>query len=278
MKKTTAFLQQKKNDHQPITMLTAYDYPTAFMQDQAGIDVVLVGDSVGTNVLGYQSEKEVTTADMAHHLRAVVRGVKRAYIMVDMPYGSADDPFLAYENALSFMDQGADCVKIEGWKEKKSVIANLADKGICVCAHIGYNPQIHGSKATTFGKDAPQALELITSARVLQNAGASMILIEKVPEEIAELISIELKVPVIGIGSGRRCDGQVLVVNDVFGLAPKVFRHVHRYADLKPLMFEAVKNYCDDVISRKFPFDENIWHSTQEELEKVKLVKLNEKK
>lgn len=278
MKKTTANLQQQKKDHQPITMLTAYDYPTALMEDQAGVDVVLVGDSVGTNVLGYQSEKEVTMDDMAHHLRAVVRGVKSAYVMVDMPYGSADDPFLAYENARFFTDLGADCVKVEGWKEKKSVIANLADKGISVCAHIGYNPQIHGSKATTFGKNAPEAIELLESAIILQNAGASMVLVEKVPEEIAELISIELKIPVIGIGSGRRCDGQVLVVHDILGLAPKVFRHVHRYADLKPLMFEAIKNYCSDVTSRKFPFDENIWHSAPEELQKVKLATQNEKK
>lgn len=278
MKKTTAFLQKQKNDHKPITMLTAYDYPTALMEDQAGVDVVLVGDSVGTNVLGYESEKEVTLADMMHHLRAVVRGVKCAHIMVDMPYGSADDPFLAYENARFFTDQGADCVKVEGWKEKKSVIANLADKGISVCAHIGYNPQIHGPKATTFGKDAPQALELLQSARLLQNAGASMILIEKVPEEIAELITLDLKIPVIGIGSGRRCDAQVLVVNDIFGLAPKVFRHVHRYVDLKPLMFEAIKNYCDDVTSGKFPFDENIWHSVPEELKKIKSAQKNEKK
>jgi 3-methyl-2-oxobutanoate hydroxymethyltransferase len=248
------------------------------MQDQAGVDVVLVGDSVGTNVLGYQSEREVTVNDMAHHLKAVVRGVRNAYIIVDMPFGSSDDPFLAYENARFFIDLGADCVKVEGWKEKKSVIANLADKGISVCSHIGYNPQIHGSKATTFGKDASQAIELLQSARVLQNAGASMILIEKVPEEIAGLISIDLKIPVVGIGSGRYCDGQVLVVNDIFGLAPKVFRHVHRYADLKPLMFEAIKNYCSDVASRKFPFNENIWHSAPEELIKVKLAEQNEKK
>jgi 3-methyl-2-oxobutanoate hydroxymethyltransferase len=278
MKKTTASIQQQKKDHQPVTMLTAYDYPTALMQDQAGVDVVLVGDSVGTNVLGYESEKEVTIDDMAHHLRAVVRAVINAYIMVDMPFGSADDPFLAYENARFLIDQGADCVKVEGWKEKKSVIANLADKGISVCAHIGYNPQIHGSKAMTFGKDAAEAIELLESARVLQNAGASMIVIEKVPEEIAELITLDLKIPVIGIGSGRRCDAQVLVVNDIFGLAPKVFRHVHRYVDLKPLMVEAIKKYCDDVACRKFPFDENIWHSDPENLKKVRLAMQNEKK
>ncbi len=270
MKKTISVLHQMKKEHKLISMLTAYDYPTAFLEDQAGIDIVLVGDSVGTNVLGYESEKDVTINDIAHHLRAVVRGVKNANIMVDMPCRTAEDPFQAYENARFLIDQGADCVKIEGWKEKKSVIANLADKGISVCAHIGYNPQVHGSRATTFGKDASQAIDLLESAKILQNAGADFILVEKIPEEIVEIITRNSKVPVFGIGSGRFCDGQVLVINDILGLTPKAFRHAKRYVDLKTIMIEAISNYCHDVTSRKFPAEENVWHSDPNELEKVK--------
>jgi 3-methyl-2-oxobutanoate hydroxymethyltransferase len=277
MKKTVAVLHKMRKDQQPISMLTAYDYPTAFLEDQAGVDIVLVGDSVGTNVLGYESEKDVTINDIAHHLRAVARGVKTAHIMADMPYQTAEDPFKAYENARFLIDQGADCVKIEGWKEKKSVIANLVDKGISVCAHIGYNPQIHGSRATTFGKDASQAIDLIESAKILQNAGANFILVEKIPEEIVEIITKNSKIPVLGIGSGRFCDGQVLVINDILGLTPKLFRHVHRYADLKSIMRDAISNYCSDVFSKKFPAEENVWHCDPNELEKVKSVE-NEKK
>jgi len=250
-------------------MLTTYDYPTAMLEDQAGVDAILIGDSVGTNMLGYTSEKEVTLADMAHHTRAVARGVKDAYIIVDMPYGTAEDPFQACVNARFLIDQGADCVKIEGWKEKKNVVANIADKGIPVCAHIGYNAQIHGSKATTFGKSAPEAVNLIESARTLQNAGAVIIVIEKAPEEVVEIISRELTIPVIGIGSGRKCDGQVLVINDIVGLAPKVFRHAHRYVDIKSLTFGAISQYCTDVAAGTFPFDENIWHCDTAELLKI---------
>lgn len=269
MKKTIAELQQKKFENQPITMLTAYDYPTAFLEDQAGVDVVLLGDSVGTNVLGYENENEVTLADMLHHLRAVVRGVKNAFVISDMPFGTADDPFKAYENACLLIEQGADCVKVEGWKEKKNVIANLADKGICVCAHIGYNPQIHGGVAKVFGKEAVQATELVQSAQILEKAGASMIVVEKVPQEITEIITGSLRIPVIGIGSGALCDGQVLVVNDILGLTPKVFRHAHRYVDLRTLVTDAVRGYCHDVVTKKFPSEENVWHCDQNELQKV---------
>ncbi len=272
MKKTIEFLQNKKKAGTPITMLTAYDYPTAKLEDEAGIDVVLIGDSVGTNMLGYASEKEVTLADMAHHTRAVSRGVQSAYIITDLPYGTAEEPFAAYENAAYLIDQGADCVKIEGWKEKKSVIANIVSKGIAVCGHIGYNPQTHGSKATVFGKTSMEALDLIESAKALENAGAIMIVVEKVPQEITSLIDHEVKIPVIGIGSGKT-DGQVLVVNDILGLAPKVFRHAHKYADVLAATQQAIASYCRDVESGIFPFENNVAHCESAEYEKLKKIR-----
>jgi 3-methyl-2-oxobutanoate hydroxymethyltransferase len=268
MKKTIEFLQNKKKAGKPITMLTAYDYPTARLEDEAGIDVVLIGDSVGTNMLGYTSEKEVTLADMGHHTRAVSRGVQSAYIITDLPYGTAEEPFAAYENAVYLIDQGADCVKIEGWKEKKTVIANVVSKGIAVCGHIGYNPQTHGSKATVFGKTTKEALDLIESAKALENAGAVMVVVEKVPQEITSIIDREIKIPVIGIGSGKT-DGQVLVVNDILGLAPKLFRHAYKYADIKDATQQAIASYCHDVEAGIFPFENNVAHCNADEYGKI---------
>ena len=142
MKKDIGFLRAKKQQHQPITVLTCYDYPTACLQDEAGIDIVFVGDSVGTNVLGYKSETEVTMADMRHHLKAVRRGVTDAYLLVDMPYAADRDPKQAIANANLFLADGADGVKLEGGIEKVPIVTALAEQGIETCAHIGHNPQM----------------------------------------------------------------------------------------------------------------------------------------
>lgn len=271
MKKTIEFLHSKKNKT-PITMLTAYDFPSAQLEDEAGVDCVLVGDSVGTNILGYESEKEVTMDDMLHHLAAVRRGVKDAYLIVDMPFGSADDPFTAYRNAELLIDKGADCVKVEGWSEKKNVISCLAEKGIDVCAHIGYNPQIHGSKAKTFGRDKAQALELVESASLLEAAGAVLLIAEKIPDEISAIITSKLKIPVIGIGSGVSCDGQVLVLNDILGTGHHAFRHAKKYMDFRNLALQAIRNYREEVEKRIFPSEENLTHLSPEELSEIKKV------
>ena len=270
MKKSIASLHDKKRNHVPITMVTAYDYPTAQIEDAAGVDAILVGDSVGTNVLGYKSEQDVTMADMLHHLGAVTRGVQSAYVLVDLPFGSFEDPFYSYENAQQFLDRGADCVKIEGWRENKNIFAYLTGKGVAVCGHIGYNPQIHGPSPKVFGKDASQAIELIESAKVLEEAGAVMIVAEKIPEEICAIISSELKIPVIGIGSGRKCDGQVLVVHDILGFGTRVFRHARKYMDFRELAIKAISGYKQDVEQGAFPAEENVQHLKPEEMEKVK--------
>jgi 3-methyl-2-oxobutanoate hydroxymethyltransferase len=257
MKKTIAFLLTKKKNHVPITMLTAYDFPTARIEDEAGIDVVLVGDSVGTNVLGYLSERDVTMDDMLHHTAAVVRGVQQAFVLVDLPYLAAETAESAYGNALRLFEKGAQCVKIEGWQEKCPVIDFLSKNNIPVCAHIGYNPQIHGPKPRLFGKTAAEAFELLQNGRMLQNAGAQLIVVEKVTEEAAGVIALDLAIPVIGIGSGNRCDGQVLVINDLLGVTVRSFKHVRRYAEVRDSTRQAVCTYVADVEARQFPAREH---------------------
>ena len=224
---------------QPITVLTCYDYPTACMQDDACIDIVFVGDSVGTNILGYKSEKEVTMADMLHHLKAVRRGVTDAYLLVDMPYASDCNVKQAVANANLFLDAGADGVKLEGGTEKVPIVTALSEQGIEVCAHIGHNPQIHGTKAATHGKTFAKAKELIQTATALADAGAKLIVLEKITEEISQIITDTLNIPTIGIGAGRFCDGQVLVINDILGIGTP-FKHAKRYQDYNQLTLEAI--------------------------------------
>jgi 3-methyl-2-oxobutanoate hydroxymethyltransferase len=266
MKINKNILFEKKKNHEPIVMVTAYDYPMARFEEAAGVDVVLVGDSVGTNVLGYDNETQVTMADMLHHCKAVARGISQAFCIVDMPFGAASDPFKALENGRLLINAGADCVKIEGWGENKSIIECLSGKGIDVCGHIGYNPQIHGPRAKVFGKDEAQARELIKSAQILQDAGAIMIVIEKVPSEIASLIAEKCLIPIIGIGSGNGCDGQVLVVNDILGYGEKTFKHAKRYMDFRAEASAAIQSYCSEVRSRTFPGESNSAHIDESEM------------
>jgi 3-methyl-2-oxobutanoate hydroxymethyltransferase len=258
MKKTIGYINQKKRTGCPITMVTAYDFPTAQLLDESGVDSILVGDSVGTNYLGYKSEREVTMDDMAHHTAAVCRAVQNAFVVADMPYGSADDADEALINAKRLTDCGADCVKIEGWGEKAEIVRRLTEDGFTVCAHIGYNPQLH-NKPQLFGKDADQAAELLSGAQTLRNAGAKLIVLEMLPKELSRKISAALAIPTIGIGSGNACDGQVLVVNDLLGMSRKLFKHVHRFTNLREKIFEAFKDYVDAVKSREFPGDDNSW-------------------
>ncbi|MDR3013377.1 MAG: 3-methyl-2-oxobutanoate hydroxymethyltransferase [Chitinispirillales bacterium] len=258
MKKGIQYIIGKKERGVPITAVTAYDYPTALILDEAEIDIILVGDSVGTNYLGYKSERDVTLWDMAHHTKAVSRAAKTAFVIADLPYGRADGAADALWCAKILAEAGADCVKIEGWDEKANIIKALSGNGISVCAHIGYNPQIH-NKPQVFGKDDNQAAALINSAEALCTAGAGLIVLEMVPKELAGKISKSITAPTIGIGSGNLCDGQVLVINDLLGLSTKTFKHARAFARLKETMYEAFKDYADAVKSREFPGDENAW-------------------
>lgn len=268
MKKDIAYLQTKKQQHQPITVLTCYDYPTACMQDAAEIDIVFVGDSVGTNILGYKSEMEVTMADMLHHLKAVRRGVTYAYLLVDMPYASDRNSKQAVANANLFLDNGADGIKLEGGTEKVPIVTALIEQGIDVCAHIGHNPQIHGTRASTHGKTVAKAKELIQTASALEDAGAKLIVLEKITEEISQIITETLDIPTIGIGAGGYCDGQVLVINDILGIGTP-FRHAKRYQDYNQLTLEAICQYKQEVENGDFPTDANGVHIAADKLVRV---------
>ncbi len=268
MKKDIIYIQNKKQQQQPITVLTCYDYPTACMQDEAGIDIVFVGDSVGTNILGYKSEMEVTMADMLHHLKAVRRGVTDAYLLIDMPYGSDRNEKQAVANANIFLDNGADGVKLEGGTEKVPIVTALSEHEIDVCAHIGHNPQIHGTKASTHGKTVSKAKELIQTASALAEAGTKLIVLEKITEEISQIITETIDIPTIGIGSGRFCDGQVLVINDILGLGTP-FKHAKRYQDYNQLTFEAICQYKQEVEKGDFPTDANAAHIAADKLARV---------
>lgn len=268
MKKDIAYLHTKKQQQQPITVLTCYDYPTACLQDEAGIDIVFVGDSVGTNILGYKNETEVTMEDMRHHLKAVRRGVTDAYLLVDMPYAADRDVKQAVVNARAFLSDGADGVKLEGGIEKVPIVTALTEQGIEVCAHIGHNPQIHGTKAATHGKTFAKAKQLIQAAAALTEAGAKLIVLEKITEEVSQIITENVDIPTIGIGAGRYCDGQVLVINDILGIGPP-FKHAKRYQDYNQLTFEAISQYREEVANGTFPTDANTSHIPPDKLARV---------
>jgi 3-methyl-2-oxobutanoate hydroxymethyltransferase len=260
MKLTIKYLQEKKKRHLPISMITAYDFPMAQIADEAEVDAVLVGDSVGTNVLGYESEQEVTMGDMVHHTGAVARGIKNAWLLSDLPYRSAETRFEAEKNAGLLLAAGAEAVKIEGWHEKSAIVRHLAEKNIPVCAHIGYNPQLHGMRPKVFGTTVEEAGLLIESALKLEEAGALLIVLEKITEEVAGIITEKLRIPTIGIGSGRRCDGQVLVLHDVLGITPKTYRHARCFCNLREMALSALRSYRGAVEAEAFPEEKNVHH------------------
>lgn len=266
MKKDMKYFYTKKEMNEKVAMLTCYDYPTAMVLEEAGMDSVLVGDSVGTNMLGYENERQVTMEDMLHHVQAVKRGIRDAYLVGDMPYASYDTIEAALANAQRFIAGGADAVKLEGFHE--DIIGALSGQGIDVIAHIGLNPQESGERRA-FGKRFAEAVTLIEGAKRLEAAGAKMVLLEKIPEKIAEIITRELKTPTIGIGSGRFCDQQVLVINDIIGYAPMKFKHIKTYGNVRSQLLEAVCAYRQDVISGGFPGAEHANIIMNEEWMKV---------
>lgn len=255
MKKLADF-RTKKQKGEKIVMLTAYDYPTAVFQERAGVEILLIGDSVGRNILGYDSEVDVTMEDMLHHVKAVTRGAKRAYVMGDMPYRSFTTNSVALDNARRFIDAGAHGVKMEGEADVVDQIAHVTAAGIDVCAHIGYTPQTD-AKATVQGKDFERATELIMVAKQLQAAGAGMIVFELIPELLAKAITEQLDIPTIGIGAGRYCDGQVQVYCDILGLSDRVFRHAKAYDDLGTRYEEIFTEYVKEVKEQRFPTKDN---------------------
>jgi 3-methyl-2-oxobutanoate hydroxymethyltransferase len=271
-KKDLAFIHAMKQAQQKISMLTGYDYPTACLEDQVGIDIILVGDSVGTNVLGYASEREVTMQDMVHHLKAVRRGVVRAYLLADLPYRSYETPQQALANATTLVDHGADAVKLEGGVEQVETIRRLTAQGITVCGHIGFTPQTlnqPGRKARIQGRSSSQAIALLESAMAVEQAGAQLLVLELIPEPLGKAITDCLHIPTIGIGAGRFCDGQVLIIHDLLGLTPFHLKFVKRYQQYRELSLQAIAAYKHDVEAGVFPSSDTAFPMDEDERLKV---------
>ena len=273
-KATIAELMQKKEKGQKITMMTAYDYPTANLVDQAGIDIVLVGDSLGMVMLGYDSTVPVTMDEMIHHCKAVSRGTKNSFIIGDMPFMSYHTSIeQAIINAGRFIKEAScDSVKLEGGSDMAPVIKAIVRTGIPVCAHIGLTPQtatmLSGFKVQ--GKDAESAKELIQSAKDLEVAGAFMIVMECIPDSLAARITGELTIPTIGIGAGKDCDGQVLVYHDLVGLFERFTpKFVKQYTNFSPRIKEALVQYRTEVENGTFPGPEHTFAMKKEEAKKM---------
>jgi 3-methyl-2-oxobutanoate hydroxymethyltransferase len=257
-KVTAPSLKRSKERGEKLVCLTAYDYPTARLVDEAGIDIVLVGDSVGNTVLGYENTVPVTLDEIIYHTKAVRRGVQRALLVADMPYGSfhtgADD---AVRSALRLVkESGAEAVKLEGGRNRSHIVKRLADEEIAVMGHIGLTPQsvnkLGGYRVQ--GKTAETARALLDDAKALEEAGAFAIVLEVVPREIAHLITESVSIPTIGIGAGRDCDIQVLVLHDLLGLSfGKLARFVRPYANLRETITDAVSRYAEDVRNGDYP-------------------------
>ena len=273
-KVTISDMQQKKERGQKITMMTAYDYPTAGLVDDAGIDSILVGDSLAMVTLGYDSTVPVTMDEMIHHCKAVTRGSRSSFIIGDMPFMSYQISVeKAIENAGRFIKEaGCDAVKLEGGSEMAPVVKAIVDAGIPLCTHIGLTPQT-ATKLSGFkvqGKDAEGARELVQSAKDLETAGSFMIVLECVPDLVGARITSALKIPTIGIGAGKECDGQVLVYHDLVGLFERFTpKFVKQYVNLAPLIRDALGQFKREVEEGEFPGPEHSFSMKPEEAEKV---------
>jgi 3-methyl-2-oxobutanoate hydroxymethyltransferase len=271
---TVQTLAEKKHNHDPIVCLTAYDYSAARLADEAGVDLVLVGDSLAQVILGYDSTLPVTMEEMLHHTRATRRGIKRALLVADMPFGSYHTgDRQALENAVRFVKEaGAEAVKIEGGVTRAALVRRIIEAEIPVVGHIGLTPQsVHkmgGYKVQ--GKTVAAMDQLLRDAAALDEAGVSALVLEGIPRELAARITAEVATPTIGIGAGPECDGQILVFHDLVGLtfnAPPKF--VRRYAAVGEAITAAIHAYGEDVRERSFPSDAESYHLPRETAAKV---------
>lgn len=255
MKKTLEYLKEKKKKNQKISVLTSYDYPTTQILEEANIDMIILGDSVGTNVLGYQNETEVTLDDMIHHTKAVYRGKKDIFLVVDLPYKTYETPNDAVKNAKILIEAGADAVKFEGIKE--DILTALKENNIKVMCHIGLNPQSEQERMKqgkiVKGKLLSEATELLEGALLLERSGADLIILEKIPGKISNLITQNVKMPTIGIGAGKYCDGQVLIIYDLLGINERKFKHSPEYINIRQNMINTVKRYQQELDEGLFP-------------------------
>jgi len=276
-KVTVSFLHEKKLQHDPITCLTAYDYSGARLVDEAGIDIVLVGDSLAMTMLGHENTLALTLDEMLHHVRAARRGVTNALLLADMPYGSfhvsAED---AIRNAVRLVKEGgAEMVKIEGGEKRVDLIRRILDAEIPVAGHIGLTPQsvnrMGGFKVQ--GKSLSDIEQLMRDATALDRAGVACIFLEGIPREVADLITSEVSAPTIGIGAGPGCDGQVLVFHDILNLTfGPAAKFVRRYGDAAAEITHAVQAFRADVVSRQYPADNESYHLSPETRQALETV------
>jgi 3-methyl-2-oxobutanoate hydroxymethyltransferase len=271
---TPVDIQAMKNEGKRITMLTAYDYPMALLEDRARIDIILVGDSLGMTVLGYENTLPVTMDEMIHHTKAVTRGAKYALIIGDMPFMSynTSERDAIFSAGRFIKEGGADAVKLEGGASVKDIVKAIVRAGIPAMGHIGLTPQtismLGGFKVQ--GKDAQAAQKIIDDALLLEDAGAFSVLLEAIPAPIAKKITERLKVPTIGIGAGVHCDGQVLVVHDLLGLFDRFTpKFAKQYVNLSELMLKAFETYKEEVRQGDFPTDQHSFHIDEKELNKI---------
>ena len=254
---TVADIGRMHADGIRIPMLTAYDFPTARILDDAGIPMLLVGDSLGQVLLGYESTVRVTMDEMLHHTKAVVRGTRRALVVGDMPFLSYSSVDEALENAGRFLQEaGTQAVKVEGGVRSARTIEALVKAGIPVMGHIGWTPQSEhglGGKVRVQGKSREAARSLLSDAVAVQEAGAFAIVLELVPEQLAALITSRSRIPTIGIGAGAGCSGQVQVITDLLGLGDFVPKHARPYAEVRATIDDAARRYAADVEAGRFP-------------------------
>jgi 3-methyl-2-oxobutanoate hydroxymethyltransferase len=274
-KMTAPDLKEKKKSGKKITMLTAYDYPTALLVDRAGIDAILVGDSLGMVVLGYRDTVTVTMEEMLHHTKSVSSAVKSALVIGDMPFGSYNVSVeKAVENANRMMKEArADGIKLEGGKQMAHVVEAIVKAGIPVQGHIGLTPQTASSLGgfKVQGKSFEAARSLIEDAKALEDAGCFSIVIEAVPSPIAKMVTEAISIPTIGIGAGIDCDGQVLVIHDLIGLFERFTpKFVKQYAKISDIILSAVGEYKSDVENMRFPEEKHSFSMNPMELEKLK--------
>lgn len=270
MKTKLDFLKMKQ-ENEPITMITAYDYPTAKMVEEAGIDMILVGDSLGMVVLGYDSTLPVTVDDMIHHGKAVRRGAKDTFVVLDMPFMSYHVSIEhTMQNAMRMIQEtGADALKLEGADAVVETIEKLTQAGVPVVAHLGLTPQSVGVLGgyRVQGKDTESAAKLVADAEAVAAAGAIALVLECVPDKLATFITKTIDIPTIGIGAGNQTDGQVLVVNDMIGYnGGRVPKFVKKYLETHDMIVNSIKTYGDEVKSRTFPAAEHTFALKDEEM------------
>ncbi|MBF4695392.1 3-methyl-2-oxobutanoate hydroxymethyltransferase [Fusibacter ferrireducens] len=273
-KVTTSTFLKKKLKKEKITILTAYDYSTAKLLDQGGVDCLLVGDSLGMTMLGYEDTLSVTMADMIHHTKAVVRGTKNAMVVADMPFMSYH---VSVEDAIRnagrlIQEAGAHAVKLEGGSQIKDKIEGIINAQIPIMGHLGLTPQsvnaIGGFKVQ--GKSEAQAQKLVDEAKLLESLGCFAIVLECIPAKLAKIISESISIPTIGIGAGVDCDGQVLVIQDLLGMYTELTpKFVKQYAVLNGVIEQAVKSYCDEVKDGVFPTEAHTFKIDESILEKL---------